>query len=499
MGAETKFLACDLGAESGRGLVGHFDGEKLRLEDVHRFSNGPVRLIDTLYWDAPHIFTELKKCLTAAVATHGPDFAAIGIDTWGVDFGLLDKNDCLLSIPRHYRDHGNNGILNRAFGIVPSERVFDRTGIQFMQINTIFQLLRLREIDSPILDVAQTMLMMPDLFNFWFTGEKVTEYSIASTSQMADPRTRDWAVDLVQEFGVPTNFLTNIIPSGSPVGKLRADIAEASGCGAIPVVAPAEHDTASAVVAVPASNPDYAYISSGTWSLMGIETTEPRISAETRTANFTNEGGACGTIRLLKNIMGLWLIQECRRTWLRKGVDHSYAELTQRAVAAAPFVSFIEPDSSAFLSPGDMPAEIVSFCELTGQPKPSDVGAIVRCCLESLALKYRWTLERLEEFRGKRIETIHIVGGGTQNRLLCQLAANATRREVIAGPVEATGMGNVLTQAMATGHIASLEQAREVVRKSSDLLHYTPADSADVWDAAYDRFLNIRAFLGKID
>ena len=434
MGAETKFLACDLGAESGRGLVGHFNGEKLRIEDVHRFANGPVRLIDTLYWDAPHIFTELKKCLGMAIATHGTDFAAIGIDTWGVDFGLLDRNDCLLSNPRHYRDHGNNGMLEKAFGIVPSERVFDRTGIQFMQINTLFQLLHLKEIGSPILDSAKTMLMMPDLLNFWFTGEKVTEYSIASTSQMMDPRTRSWAVDLIQDFGLPTNFLTEIIPSGSTVGKLRADIAEAAGCGAIPVVASAEHDTASAVVAVPASSKDYAYISSGTWSLMGIEITEPRISAETRATNFTNEGGACGTIRLLKNIMGLWLIQECRRTWARKGSDHTYAELTQRAVAAAPFISLIEPDAPAFLSPADMPAEIARLCEITGQPKPEDVGSVVRCCLESLALKYRWTLERLEEFRGKRIETIHIVGGGTQNRLLCQLAANATGREVMSLP-----------------------------------------------------------------
>ncbi len=499
MGAETKFLACDLGAESGRGLVGHFDGAKLRLEDVHRFANGPVRLLDTLYWDAPHIFTELKKCLTMAVATHGTDFASIGIDTWGVDFSLLDKNDALLSIPRHYRDHGNNGMLEKSFGTVSPERVFDRTGIQFMQINTLFQLLRLKEIGSPILESAKTMLFMPDLFNFWFTGEKVTEYSIASTSQMVDPRTRNWAVDLMNDFGLPTDFLTNIVPSGSPVGKLRADIAESAGCGSIPIVAPAEHDTASAVVAVPASSPDYAYISSGTWSLMGIETSRPRISDEIRAANFTNEGGACGTIRLLKNIMGLWLIQECRRTWSRKGTDHSYTELTQRAAAATPFVSLIEPDSPVFLSPADMPAEIGQFCERTGQPKPADVGATVRCCLESLALKYRWTLERLEEFRGRRIETIHIVGGGTQNRLLCQLAANATQREVIAGPVEATGMGNILTQALATGHIGSLEQAREVVRRSSELFHYTPADSPDLWDAAYSRFLDIRSFLGKSD
>ncbi|HZO90084.1 MAG TPA: rhamnulokinase family protein [Chthonomonadaceae bacterium] len=497
MAAEAKFLAFDLGAESGRGVVGFFDGERLRLEDVHRFPNGGVRVLDTLHWDVLCLFAELKRGLGMAVAAHGRDFAGIGLDTWGVDFGLLGRDDRLLGNPRHYRDHGNDGMLEAAFAIVPREQIFARTGIQFMQLNTLYQLLALKTQNSPLLDMAQTLLMMPDLFNFWLTGEKSTEFSIATTTQFYDPQGRVWATDLLGRLGLPTHLLTEIVPTATPIGALRDDIAAEAGCGPIPVIAPAEHDTGSAVVAVPASTPDYAYISSGTWSLMGIETPEPRISEQTLAANFTNEGGACGTIRLLKNIMGLWLVQECRRSWARQGQEYSYADLAARAAASPPFVSLIEPDDRAFLAPSDMVAEIRAFCARTGQPEPADVGATIRCCLESLALKYRWVLERLEEFRSAHIETIHIVGGGTQNQLLCQLTADATRRTVIAGPVEATAIGNVLMQAMGRGQIGSLEQAREVVRRSFELITYTPAGDASAWDAAYARFLALREQTGN--
>lgn len=498
MAAEAKFLAFDLGAESGRGVVGFFDGEKLRLEDVHRFPNGPVKILDTLHWDALRLFAELKKCLGMAVSTHGTDFAGIGIDTWGVDFGLLGRNDVLLGNPRHYRDHANDGMMEAAWEIVPREQMFARTGIQLMQFNTIFQLLSLRRQNSPLLEAAQTMLLMPDLLNFWFTGQKFSEFSIVTTSQMYDPQGRAWATDLLERLDLPTNILTEIVTPATPIGTLRPDIASEAGCGLLPVIAPAEHDTGSAVVAVPASTPDYAYISSGTWSLMGIETPGPVISEATRAANFTNEGGACGTIRLLKNIMGLWLVQSCRRAWSQRGNDYSYADLAAAAESAAPFVSLIEPDDSAFLSPADMTAEIRRFCAKTGQPEPVEVGATVRCCLESLALKYRWVIERLEEFRGKRIDTIHIVGGGTQNRLLCQLTADATRREVIAGPVEATAIGNVLMQALGRGHISSLEQARAVVRQSFDLIHYLPEGDASAWEAAYARYVRLREQTGNL-
>lgn len=490
MAAEAKYLAFDLGAESGRGVVGFFDGERLRLEDAHRFASTPVRLLDTLHWDILRLFAELKKGLAMAVAAHGREFEALGIDTWGVDFGLLGRGDVLLGNPRHYRDHANDGMLEVAFETVSADRIFDRTGIQFMQINTLFQLLALQRQNSPLLEAAQTLLFIPDLLNFWFTGVKTTEFSIASTSQMIDPRVRHWAQDLIADFHLPAHLLTELVPTGTPIGRLRSDIAAECGCGPIEVIAPGEHDTASAVVAVPASTSDYAYISSGTWSLMGIETTTPRISPATQAANFTNEGGACNTIRFLKNIMGLWLVQECRRSWARQGYDHSYTDLTRMAEASPGFVSLIDPDDPTFLAPTDMVTAIQEFCRLTGQPVPSDIGATVRCCLESLALKYRWTLAKLEEFKGRRIETLHIVGGGTQNRLLCQLAANAMNRPVIAGPVEATAIGNVLMQALGRGHIGSLEQAREVVRRSFALDNYTPQETA-AWDDAYARFLKL--------
>jgi len=499
MAAEAKFLAFDLGAESGRAVVGLFDGEKLRLHDAHRFASRSVRLADTLYWDALGLFHELKQGLSMAVAEHGPDFAGIGIDTWGVDFGLLGRGDVLLGNPRHYRDHGNDGMLEVAFGIVPREQIFDRTGIQFMQLNTLYQLISMQRARSPLLEQAETLLLMPDLFNFWFTGVKSTEFSIASTTQMVDPRTRSWATNLLDQFGLPAGILTDIVPTAATIGPLRPDIASEAGCGPIQVLAPGEHDTASAIVAVPASTPDYAYISSGTWSLMGIETTEPRISDATSAYNFTNEGGACGTIRLLKNIMGLWLVQECRRAEARRGRDYSYAQLSEMAEKAQPFGALIEPDSPEFLAPPDMLVAIAAFCRRTGQSPPTDMGATIRCCLESLALKYRWALERLEEFRGRAIDVIHIVGGGTQNRLLCQLAADATGRTVIAGPVEATATGNVLMQALGRGHISSLEQAREIVRKSFPLETFTPTGARDPWESAYSRFLALRDRIGKTD
>ncbi len=499
MPAEAKFLAFDLGAESGRAVVGSFDGKRLRLDDAHRFASRSVRLADTLYWDVLALYQELKLGLGMAVAAHGSDFDGLGIDTWGVDFGLLGRGDVLLGNPRHYRDHGNDGMLDLAFEIVSREQIFDRTGIQFMQFNTLFQLLALKRAASPLLESAETLLMMPDLLNFWLTGVKVSEFSIASTSQMVDPRTRSWATDLLDRFGLPSHILTEIVPTSTIIGSLRADIGAETGCGPVPVLAPGEHDTASAVVTVPASTPDYAYISSGTWSLMGIETLAPLISDETRAVNFTNEGGACGTIRLLKNIMGLWLVQECRRAEARRGHDFSYAQLARMAAEVQPFISLIEPDAPEFLAPADMLVAIAGFCTRTGQPVPDGMGAAVRCCLESLALKYRWTLERLEAFRGHPIEVIHIVGGGTQNQLLCQLAADATGRPVIAGPIEATAIGNVLMQALGRGRIGSLEEAREVVRRSFELDTYTPATSRERWEVAYSRFLGLRDQIGKTD
>lgn len=491
MTAEARFLAFDLGAESGRAVTGFFDGAKLRLQDVHRFPTGGIRIVDTLHWDALRLYAEMKRGLAMAVEAHGADFTGIGIDTWAVDFGLLGKDDVLLGNPRHYRDHANDAMREAAFEIVPRETIYARTGIQFLQFNTLYQLLSLQKAGSPLLEKAQTLLMMPDLFHFWLTGVKTTEWTNATSTQLVDPETRTWADDLIAAFQFPRHIFTEIVPAATSLGPLRPEIATEAGCGSVQVIAPGTHDTASAIVAVPASTADYAYISSGTWSLVGIETPSPIISAATAEADFTNEGGVCGTIRLLKNVMGLWLVQECRRSFARLNADYSYATLAKLAEQSPSFGPLIDPDAPAFLAPDDMVESINAFCARTGQNPPDSVGCYIRCCLESLALKYRWVIEHLEAVRGRRIDTIHVVGGGTQNRLLCQLTADATRRTVIAGPVEATAIGNVLMQALGTGHIGSLAEARAVVRASFELETYTPTLEADRWHAAYARFLKL--------
>ncbi len=489
MAAEAKFLAFDLGAESGRAVTGFFDGEKLRLQDAHRFATGGTRVLDTLYWDALRLFAEIKQGMGMAVQTCGNDFKGMGIDTWAVDFGLLGKDDILLGNPRHYRDHANDGVMERAFQTVPRNAIYERTGIQFLQFNTLYQLLSMQQANSPLLANAHTLLMMPDLLNFWLTGVKVTEWSNATSTQLADPNNHAWADDLIETFGLPRAIFTDIAPAGTLLGGLRRDIGEEVGAIGLQVIAPATHDTGSAVVAVPASTSDYAYISSGTWSLVGIESPVPLISDTTAKFNFTNEGGACNTVRVLKNVMGLWLAQECRRSLARGGHEHSYAGLTTLAEQAPGFGVLIDPDDPAFLAPEDMVREIQEFCQRTGQTAPQDEGAIIRCCLESLALKYRYVIEGLEQVRGRAIDTIHIVGGGTQNKLLCQLTADATRRTVIAGPVEATAVGNVLMQAIGVGLLSDLEQARQIVRNSFTLDTYTPTANAEQWETAYQRLL----------
>ena len=491
MAAEAKFLAFDLGAESGRAVTGFFDGTMLRLEDVHRFATGGTRVLDTLYWDSLRLFDEIKRGIRLAVQTCGSNFKGMGIDTWAVDFGLLGKNDILLGNPRHYRDHANDGVMERAFQTVPREAIYGRTGIQFLQFNTLYQLLSMQQAESPLLANAHTLLMMPDLLHFWLTGVKVTEWSNATSTQLADPHTHTWSEDLIERFGLPRGIFTDIVPAGTLLGTLRRDITDETGAAGLQVIAPATHDTGSAVVAVPASTTDYAYISSGTWSLVGIESPVPLISPQTAKYNFTNEGGACNTVRVLKNVMGLWLVQECRRSFARGGHDHSYATLTMLAKQAPGFSAIIDPDDPAFLAPEDMVKEIQQFCQRTGQVAPQDEGAIIRCCLESLALKYRFVVEGLEQVRGKTIDTIHIVGGGTQNKLLCQLTADATRRTVIAGPVEATAIGNVLMQAIGVGLLSGLEQARQIVRNSFTLDTYIPNTDAEQWESAYQRLRSI--------
>ena len=486
-----NLLAFDLGAESGRAILGRFDGSRLQLDDVHRFNNQPVYLPDGMHWDALRILAEIKGGLSLVVQNYGAPPDSLGIDTWGVDFGLLDAQGVLIGNPYHYRDSRTDGMPEEVFKRVPRAEVFSQTGIQFMQLNSLYQLFSMVVHQSPALGIAQTFLTMPDLFNYWLTGRKACEFTNATTTQCYDPRRCDWAYPLLEGLGIPTHIFPEIVQPGSVLATLSPAVADELNIARIPVIPPASHDTGSAVAAVPASGSDFAWLSSGTWSIMGVESPVPVINEQTLAFNMTNEGGVEGTIRFSKNIMGLWLVQECRRTWARQGEDLSYEELTRLAAAAAPLVSLVDPDADDFLKPGDMPARVLAFCARTHQPAPAGKGEMVRCILESLALKYRHVLEYLEQALGRQLNTIHIVGGGTHNRLLSQFSADATGRPVVAGPVEATATGNLLMQALALGHIRSLAEGRELVRRSFALETFEPSPARTAWDEAYGRMLGL--------
>ena len=462
----AHYLAFDLGAESGRAMLGTLAGGRLALEELHRFPNTPVRVFQALYWDTLRLWHDIQQGLAAATRDRKLALAGIGVDTWGVDFALLGADGMLVDNPRHYRDPRTNGVMEKLFAVVPREEVFRQTGIQFMQLNTLYQLYAMKLAASPALATARTLLFMPDLFNYWLTGNAKSELTIASTSQFYNPRARRWASEIFAALGLPAGILPEIVEPGTKLGEHAG----------IPVYATAGHDTASAVAAVPAEGTDWVYISSGTWSLMGVEADAPVIDDRTRALNFTNELGVSGKIRLLKNIAGLWLLQECRRAWIAEGTEYSYAELTQMAAQARPFVTSIDPD--AFLEPGDMPAKIAAHCREKGRPAPSTPGEFARTILESLAARYSQVLESLEAVMGRRYRVIHIVGGGSRNRVLNQFVADATDRTVIAGPTEATAMGNILIQAMAAGEVRDLAQAREVVRASSSLETFQPGAAA---------------------
>ncbi|MDP6777843.1 MAG: rhamnulokinase family protein [Candidatus Latescibacteria bacterium] len=489
--AETaNYLAYDLGASSGRAVIGRFDGTRVSLEEVHRFPNAGTPVLDRLYWDVLGLFEHLIEGLRRTVHTCGSSLMGVGIDTWGVDYALLDDRDELLGNPRCYRDPRVQGMMEEAFRRVPRGEIFEQTGIQFLELNTLYQLLAMSLEKSPQLDMARTLLMMPDLFNYWLTGEKASEFTIATTTQFHDPRKGDWALDLLERLNIPTGMLPEVVPPGTALGPIRSDIAEEVGLTSAEVIAAACHDTGAAVAAVPLSDADSLYVSCGTWALLGTELSEPAITPSALAHNFTNEGGVCGTYRFLKNISGLWLVQECKRIWEREGRDYGYDELTQMAADATPLRAAVDPDAADFLSPGDMPARIREACRSTGQAVPESEGAVIRCALESLALKIRYTLGQLEEVLGKRMKTIHLVGGGIQNTLLCQLTADATGRPAVAGPVEATALGNILMQALARGQVGSLAEIREVVRNSTDLITYEPGEPGP-WDEAYELFVKL--------
>jgi rhamnulokinase len=491
MAANINLAAIDLGASSGRVMLARIDNDCLTLEEAHRFTNGPVRVFDHLYWDVLRLLDDIKTGL--GKASQIGTLNSLGLDTWGVDFALLDREDQLIGNPAHYRDPRTNGMMEAAFKLVRRKEIFERTGLQFMQINSLYQMFSMRGTEA--LERARSFLMVPDLFNFWLTGRKANEFTDATTTQFFNLRTGGYDLDLLGKLGLPTDIYPEILSSGAEVGPLHPSIAAETGLGKIPVIAPACHDTGSAVAAVPIQNPRAAYISSGTWSLVGVEVTEPVITPLCSAYNFTNEGGVYGTIRLLKNVAGMWLIQESKRAWKTQGRDYTWKEMIQLAEGAIPFGSLVDPDHSDFLNPSDMPSAISKYCTRTGQVVPESDANTLRCIFESLALKYRWAIGCLEEMLGYELEVIHIIGGGSQNALLCQLTADATGIPVIAGPVEATAIGNSLVQAISLGVLGSLEDGRQLVRRSFPLVEYIPRNK-DGWDVAAEVMATLLVDIG---
>lgn len=483
-----KVLAFDFGASSGRAIIGDFSDGKISLKEVHRFPNDPVEIRGTLYWDALRLFHEIKQGILKA--HHEGGFDSIGIDTWGVDFGLLDKDGRLLENPVHYRDTRTDNIPEEVFKIVPKEEIYKRTGNQIMSINTIFQLYYLAKYRPEILERADKMLLIPDLFAYFLTGEKTVEYTHASTTQLLNFETKDWDFELIEKLGIPKHIFPKIVKPGEKKGMVSDEICKELGIKSVPVYAIGSHDTASAVLAVPTQKEDFIYVSCGTWSLFGTETDIPYINEKSIKYNLTNEGGFGGKIRFLKNIMGLWLIQEARRQWIREGQDVSYADLEKDAVAEKGFVSFIDPDYDTFAKPGNMPEFVRDYCKMTNQPVPENRGQVMRTIYESLALKYRKAFNDIIDVTGKSYDVIHIVGGGTKDRLLCQMAADACNTTVVAGPIEATALGNVAAQLIASGDIKDMWQAREIIRNSEATKTFSPKSSAE-WDEAYKKYINV--------
>lgn len=487
MSGPHYYIGCDLGAESGRVVLGRLGNERLEIEEIHRFPNGPTKLRGTLRWDVLRIFDELKTGLKK-VAARKVSVESLSVDSWGVDYVLLNSSQSLLSVPYHYRDTRTDAVYERirTGGLPPL--IFEETGIQFMPFNTLYQLIAEAGTNTDLLVLSEKFLCVADYFNHLFSGALCMERSLASTTQIYNPRKREWSLKLIGQFRLPGKIFPRIVPSGSRLGPLLSDIAAETGLADIEVVATCSHDTGAAVAAVPAQEgEDWAYLSSGTWSLIGVELAEPLINEKIRAHNFTNEAGFGGTTRFLKNIVGLWILQECRRSWIAAGMELDYAELNRLAEEAEPLKSLINPNAARFMKPCGMPGKIAAFCRETGQPEPATRGEFTRCILESLALLYRQTLDEIETLTGRTIRMLHIVGGGSQSLLLNQYAASATGREVIAGPVEATAIGNVLVQAIALGHLDSLAALRETVRKSFDVKIFHPQGDAN-WQGACKRF-----------
>ncbi len=477
--AEHGYIAVDLGAESGRVMLARVGPAGVMLQEMHRFANGPVNAGGTLYWDALRLWSEIQAGIAKTTAEN-PNISGIGLDTWGVDFGLIDGHGQLIGNPTHYRDARTRGMIDKVYANLPREKVYGITGIQTMELNTLFQLAAVAAKPPETLARAKTLLFMPDLFAYWLTGRCTNEYTIASTSQMLDARQRQWSSDILAAIGIPPSlFAEMVIPctGNSVIGPVQRDIGETLRADGVPVLAVGSHDTASAVAAVPATGDDWLYLSSGTWSLLGAEVAQPVLDSRAMRYNLTNEGGVGGTIRLLKNIAGLWLLQECRRAWARQGKEFEYRTLVQLAREEPGHTALLNLEDPGFGAPGDMPGKIAEHCRRTGQPIPETPGRFTRIILESLAVTYHHVRLMLEEVTGRKFNKLHIVGGGSQNELLNQMAADATGLTVFAGPVEATALGNAIAQAMAVGQIASLAEARALVAKTVNLRTYQPVET----------------------
>lgn len=484
--SSAKFLAFDFGAESGRAILGLLDGEKLALEEIRRFPNRQLKESGHIHWDISYLFGELKKSLASAMKRGHKDLQGLGVDTWGVDFGLLGKDDKILGNPFAYRDSRTEGMMEKAFESMPKKEIYSCTGIQFIQLNSIFQLLSMALSKSSLLASCKKLLFMPDLFNFLLTGEKYSEYTIGSTSQLLNARKKDWEPVIFEKLGLPFDIMAPLVQPGTVIGELLPDIAQEIEVSPVDVIAPACHDTASAVAAVPVQRSNWAYLSSGTWSLVGVEVEEPIINEKSLENNFTNEGGVDQKIRFLRNTMGLWLLQRCLKSWEKKGESLGYDDLASLTDKAQAFRSIINPDDELFLNPEDMPSAIIEFCKKTQQPVPEKKGEFVRCIFESLALKYRYIIDRINDMQEEPVEVLHIVGGGSQNELLNQFSANATGISVIAGPAEATAIGNILIQAIAKKELAGIEEGRQLVARSFPLKSYEPDDEGE-WNEVYEK------------
>jgi rhamnulokinase len=481
--SSKPYLALDFGAESGRAILARLHSGIVTTEEVHRFKNEPVEYGGSLHWDVSRLWWEVREALHKLEKT---ELAGMGVDAWGVDYALIGERGELLQNPYHYRDARTNGVMQEVFRKASKEEIYLATGIQFMPINTLYQLFAAMRDTPELLRAAKQLLMIPDLFHYWLTGRAVCEFTNATTTQLVNLKTRTWAAELIRRLELPGHLLTELIEPGTQLGTLLPSIARDSALSGTPVIAPATHDTGSAVAAICARE-GTAFLSSGTWSLLGTELDAPVISVEALRLNFTNEGGVNGTTRLLKNVMGLWMLQCCRQAWAARGQCCEHYELMELAAHTDAFVSLVDPDHPSFLRPADMPAAVDQFCERTHQSSPQSTGAYVRAILESLAFKYSLVVRNLEELTGRPIHQIRVIGGGSKNRLLNQMTADATGRRVLAGPAEATALGNVAIQILATGAAPSLREVRNIVDRSYPVEVFEPLETSK-WERHAERF-----------